>query len=444
MPTPVPLLTIGDSHFCSFCVGAAIGSALSPLVDSQSRRGIRASAREPDRRENNNINRKSLVTIFNATLDRVSRSGCGELASLVFPLRHSALVQQRRAALIISRVRIVAGLFALLTPLWILVDYCAFSWPLWGILAGGRVLVSLAFGVLACSFTRSDAMSDAYQALGLLLVIPTLFYLFSHPLMNLFEMGEFASALAVGYAFLPFVMVAGLAMFPITALEGVLFALPLSLAVVLVAFTQLHVISWAEYAGSIWLLILITMVATLSGMMQLHFMMALVVQASHDNLTKGFTRRTGEELLELLFRQAERQKMPLALVFLDLDDFKSINDSYGHDEGDNALRQAAEHIQAVLRRGDILVRWGGEEFLVIMPNTDTAGARMAIDRLLRKAGLGLRPNGLPLTASMGVAERLANGTTDWMRLVEIADQRMYQAKQRGKNRIVLTDDRDVA
>ncbi|EAR22030.1 GGDEF domain protein [Nitrococcus mobilis Nb-231] len=340
-------------------------------------------------------------------------------------------------------MRIVAGLFALLTPWWILVDYYAFSWPLWGILTGSRVLASLAFGILACSFARSDAMPDAYHALSLLLAIPTLFYLFSHPLMSAFNMDAFASMLAVGYAFLPFVMVAGLAMFPITALEGLLFALPSGLAVLLVAFMQLDVSGWAEYAGSMWLLLLISMVATLAGIMQLHFMMVLVVQASHDTLTKGFTRRTGEELLGLLYRQAERQKTPLALAFMDLDNFKSINDTYGHDEGDNALRQAAKRIQEGVRRGDILVRWGGEEFLVIMPNTDIAGARIAIDRL-HATGFGYRPNGSLLTASIGVAERLADDTASWMRLVELADQRMYRAKQHGKNRAVLTDGQEVA
>ncbi|WP_232210399.1 GGDEF domain-containing protein [Nitrococcus mobilis] len=383
------------------------------------------------------------MAVLNTALDRVGRSGCGDAASLVLPSRHSALVQHRRATLIISRVRIVAGLFALLTPWWILVDYYAFSWPLWGILTGSRVLASLAFGILACSFARSDAMPDAYHALSLLLAIPTLFYLFSHPLMSAFNMDAFASMLAVGYAFLPFVMVAGLAMFPITALEGLLFALPSGLAVLLVAFMQLDVSGWAEYAGSMWLLLLISMVATLAGIMQLHFMMVLVVQASHDTLTKGFTRRTGEELLGLLYRQAERQKTPLALAFMDLDNFKSINDTYGHDEGDNALRQAAKRIQEGVRRGDILVRWGGEEFLVIMPNTDIAGARIAIDRL-HATGFGYRPNGSLLTASIGVAERLADDTASWMRLVELADQRMYRAKQHGKNRAVLTDGQEVA
>ncbi|MCO6440806.1 MAG: GGDEF domain-containing protein [Nitrococcus mobilis] len=340
-------------------------------------------------------------------------------------------------------MRIVAGLFALLTPGWILVDYYAFGWPLWSILAVGRVLASLAFGMLACSFVRSDAMPDAYRALGLLLAIPTLFYLFSHPLMSLFEMDALASLVAMGYTFLPFVMVAGLAMFPITALEGLLFASPSGLAMLLLAFLQLDVSGWADYAGSMWLLLLISMVATFAGMMQLHFMMAVVVQTSHDTLTKGFTRRTGEELLDLLYRQAERQKTPLALAFMDLDNFKAINDSYGHDEGDNALRQAAKHIRGILRRGDILVRWGGEEFLVIMPNTDIAGARIAIDRLLA-IGLGYRPNGFPLTFSMGGAERLADDTANWMRLVEIADQRMYRAKQHGKNRAVLTDEQEIA
>ncbi|MDN5848023.1 MAG: GGDEF domain-containing protein [Nitrococcus sp.] len=389
------------------------------------------------------INVQALVTVLNAAFARISNVAGIELASLLLPSRHSVLVQRRRADLITSRVRIVAGLFALLTPLWILIDYLAFSWPLWGLLAGGRVLASLAFAMLACLFIRSDTMPDAYRGFALLLAIPTLFYLFAHPLLNLFDTGELAAVPAAGYAFLPFVMMAGLAMFPITALEGALFFSPLGLAVILVAFTRFDVISWAKFAGSIWLLILISLVATLAGMMQLHFMLALVMRASRDNLTKGFTRHAGEEVLHLLFQLAERQGAPLALIFMDLDDFKAINDSRGHEEGDHALRQAAERIQGILRHGDVLVRWGGEEFVLVLPNTNTAGACIVIDRL-REVGFGVRPEGLPLTASMGVAERLADGAANWMQLIDIADQRMYHAKRRGKNRVVFADAAEIA
>jgi len=88
-----------------------------------------------------------------------------------------------------------------------------------------------------------------------------------------------------------------------------------------------------------------------------------------------------------------------------------------------------------MRRGDALVRWGGEEFLLLMPNTDIVHARQAMERLCA-SGLGLRPDGKPLTASIGLAETLADHCIQGEQLVEIADQRMYHAKQQGRNRIV--------
>jgi diguanylate cyclase (GGDEF)-like protein len=84
----------------------------------------------------------------------------------------------------------------------------------------------------------------------------------------------------------------------------------------------------------------------------------------------------------------------------------------------------------------MLVRWGGEEFVVILPGASGEEARQVLERV-RSAGLGQRPDGSLLTASIGVAERVLDNAEDWSRLVEIADQRMYQAKTSGKNRIVL-------
>lgn len=124
-----------------------------------------------------------------------------------------------------------------------------------------------------------------------------------------------------------------------------------------------------------------------------------------------------------------------ALLFVDLDGFKSVNDRYGHDEGDRVLRDAAEAIRKILRTSDVLVRWGGEEFVVVMPNTTQEGAVKAAERL-RAAGLGLRPDGTAQTASIGVAEYTADRPADWEALVDLADHRMYLAKQAGKNRVV--------
>lgn len=358
-----------------------------------------------------------------------------ELRNLLFTAGHTPLLARRRAEMIISRVRMVAALFALFTPLWIVVDVLVFTWPVSVMLAAGRLVTSLAFGLLALSYGKSTRMADAYRALAMMFCIPTLFFIYSHPLLSHFYMEGTAAAIAAGYAFLPFVMVAGLSVFPLTVVEGALFALPVLLAEAMVALMQLDMLSWSSHLGAFWLLLLIAAVAALAGMSQLSFMISLVGQASHDGLTGCFSRSSGEELMDIQFHIAARSGAPLSVVFADLDNFKGVNDGSGHDAGDRVLSIAAEALRSNLRTGDVLLRWGGEEFAIILPDTDCATAAKAVARLC-EWGLGSRPEGGRLTASFGIAERLADRAKDWRQLVEIADQRMYQAKLAGKDRCV--------
>ncbi|MGE4278826.1 MAG: diguanylate cyclase [Magnetospirillum sp.] len=345
-------------------------------------------------------------------------------------------MQRRRALLILSRVRLVAFTFAILTPLWIPVDLMIFERALGMYLAALRVLASIAFVLLGLSYRSADSISIARWGLVWLLSIPTVFFLISHPLLAQFAITDPAQqVIAAGYAFLPFVMVAGLSVFPITALEGAALSTPLLLAYLLTGILGYQLLPFASHLGAQWLLLLLAVVSTLSGMSQLHFMSQLVDQSSHDGLTRAYNRRVGEEIVAQQFLTAVRSSGPLSLAFVDLDNFKSINDRYGHEEGDNTLRNASAALRKVLRRGDVLVRWGGEEFLALMPNTDAEGARIALSRL-RDAGLGMRPDGSPVTASIGVAERLADGASAWSELVEKADQRMYMAKQSGKDKVI--------
>lgn len=384
--------------------------------------------------------RRGTNAYFDGALARFSRElSRAILHDLTVPGAHSPLVQRRRAGLIVSRVRWVAAVFAVLTPLWIGVDLSIFPEPLAWWLAGLRILASAAFAAVALAFRNTEDMKVANLALGALLAIPTVFFLISDPLVSGYPIEGLAQALAAGYAFLPFVMVAGLSVFPITALEGAIFSAPLILATIGIVAGDFELLPFRTYLGALWLLGLIAVVATLAGMSQLHFMIQLVNQASHDALTKVYTRRVGEELLDVQFSTAMRAGSTLSLAFVDLDNFKSVNDRYGHEEGDNTLRKASDQLRKVLRRGDILIRWGGEEFLVVMPGTDEKGARVAIERL-RAEGLGQRPDGTEQTASIGVAERIADNATDWADLVEKADQRMYMAKKSGKDRVVTIGD----
>lgn len=360
---------------------------------------------------------------------------CEGLSCLASPSKHPPLLARRRAEIIISRVRLVAAMFAVLTPLWIAVDVMVFALPLSIMLGSGRVVTSLAFGALALSYGNSQRIQDAYRALAIMFAIPTLFFIYSHLMLSHFQNEGAAAVIAAGYAFLPFVMVAGLSVFPLTALEGVMFATPVLLSEALVALMQLNHMNWSTHLGAFWLMLLITATATLAGMSQLAFMVALVHQATHDPLTRCFSRASGEELLNLQFNIAVRNGSSLSVVFVDLDKFKSINDGYGHEAGDRVLVAAVEALRTTLRSGDALVRWGGEEFLIVLPNTHCASAVTMLERL-RTVGLGQRPDGGPLTASYGIAEISADCAKDVQHLVEIADQRMYQAKQGGRDRWV--------
>ncbi len=357
-----------------------------------------------------------------------------ELTQLLTPRRHSLLLSQRRATMIVNRVRLFALLFAVLTPLWGIIDLMVFSYPLWANLALCRLLTSAAFVCLLLLYRPNGQMFDAYRAIAILFAIPTAFYIASHSLLEGQQLTQFSAAVATGYAFLPFVLMAGLAIFPLSLLENLLLVALLLIAQALAGYLSWSTLNWPSFAGGFWLLMLIAGVTALASMSQLAFMITMVRQAIHDPLTGILSRGSGEEILTLQWRLAQRSVTPLALAFIDIDHFKQINDRFGHEAGDQALCQAARHLQAGLRSCDMLLRWGGEEFLLIMPNTDLAQARHALQRSIG-AGLGARPDGQPLTASIGLAERLHDRLEDVRQLLELADQRMYRAKHNGRNQL---------
>lgn len=358
-----------------------------------------------------------------------------ELGLLALPQLHPALLARRRATMIVNRVRLFALLFAVLTPLWSLIDLLVFPFPLWVNLALMRVLAGVTFASLVLHYKPSGELFDAYRAIALLFTIPTVFYIASATILHGNELTGFSAAMAAGYAFLPFVLLAGLSIFPLTLLENVIIASPILFAQGLAGAMGWVTLDWPSFAGAFWLLLLITGVSMLAGMSQLAFMMALVRQAIRDPLTGVFSRASAEEMLELQFTIARRSETALSVAFIDLDHFKGINDRFGHEAGDKALLDMTGTVSQHLRRGDLLTRWGGEEFLLIMPNTDLHQAHAAMVRM-RGIGFGLRPDNTPLTASIGIAECGADQRGDWKSLVELADQRMYQAKQGGRDQVV--------
>jgi diguanylate cyclase (GGDEF)-like protein len=161
-------------------------------------------------------------------------------------------------------------------------------------------------------------------------------------------------------------------------------------------------------------------------------------RALTDALTGLANKRSIEDTLKRMSAQAGRSLSPLAAVMLDLDHFKQINDLFGHDRGDDVLAAVGLTITQVLRDSDFAGRYGGEEFLVLLPDTNREGALETAERL--RAALGaMRVPGeeRKVTASLGVAV-LPDDAGDSAQLLRHADRALYAAKQAGRNRVETT------
>jgi diguanylate cyclase (GGDEF)-like protein len=160
--------------------------------------------------------------------------------------------------------------------------------------------------------------------------------------------------------------------------------------------------------------------------------------ASIDPLTGAYNRRTFMELAEKELSRARRFDSPLSLIILDLDHFKRVNDTYGHLAGDGALKAFADIVRAEMRKEDIFVRYGGEEFCLLLPDVPGTGAVALAGRIrkaIEKEPLNIGGHQISLTTSAGVAARIDENPEDLDRLIARADEALYLAKNRGRNRV---------
>ncbi|MGF1757639.1 sensor domain-containing diguanylate cyclase [Photobacterium sagamiensis] len=162
-------------------------------------------------------------------------------------------------------------------------------------------------------------------------------------------------------------------------------------------------------------------------------------RANYDGLTNLLNRRALSELLTKQFAYHQTHSNPLCCVLIDLDNFKAINDQYGHHVGDIILKVFASISKKNIRESDIICRWGGEEFVLILPNTDIEQAEFIAERLcdaITKLRVATSSGHVSFSASMGVSS-LSNNTSNVDLLLSKADNALYQAKHQGKNRVVI-------
>jgi diguanylate cyclase (GGDEF)-like protein len=163
--------------------------------------------------------------------------------------------------------------------------------------------------------------------------------------------------------------------------------------------------------------------------------------ARTDALTGLANKRALEEALYRDLSRADRDKTNLAVAIVDVDHFKQVNDRHGHSVGDIVLARVAQLLATNLRSGDLATRYGGEEFVLILPGSNAFGAKLAAERLrkvLEKSPIAVPGEPLTITASFGVASVCGPGCgRSGKELLERADAALYAAKRNGRNRVVM-------
>ena len=208
-------------------------------------------------------------------------------------------------------------------------------------------------------------------------------------------------------------------------------------------FTLFTVYSYSCYPndinpGVIYILVSICVIAFFSYLFENYrrenfkWRRQLVLLKNIDSLTGIYNRSKFDEEMELLLTANEKEGVPFSLILFDIDNFKMINDSYGHVQGDEVIVNLTQIVKNSIRSTDIFTRWGGDEFFILLPNTDKVEAVESAKRIERNISENW-DNELTVTCSFGIIEyKTGEEVADFIRR---ADKLMYQAKDQGKNRL---------
>lgn len=336
-----------------------------------------------------------------------------------------------RAEYINSRVRLLALLFAVLTPLWIPVDYLILPWDHFQQMILARLCFSLVLLWLWFRTAYIHSLDKARTRLIILMVTPALFHLSTQ-----FILGEhLLDERLASYTFLPFLIIAIHCVFPLTLKEGLLLACFTIFTLSTDELIQQRMLTLASL-NNLWLLGVIMGIAIWAQLSQLHMQLKLFEQATTDSLTRLLNRRSFMSQVENELSRSERYHRPLTMALFDLDYFKKVNDTYGHQAGDKVLVRFAELLKEELRTTDIVGRFGGEEFIVALPETSVTEAKKVIERILancRQQVVKAGEHQITFTASAGLGEVLV----DVLSSINYVDEALYRAKAQGRDRVEL-------
>ena len=350
---------------------------------------------------------------------------------------HSRDFCNSRAEYISIRIRTLAFIFAVLAPIWVPIDYMVMDSVTFQQFLMLRLGFSASFLALTVWGTQCSKLAMARLRIALFILIPGLFYFASHTLL---PNNSSDNAILLGYSFLPLLVMALMAIVPLTLLEGVSF---LGLIIAIFVGTQLFDNSLFELTtmGQLWLLVLLGTVALWVEITQLHMLMRLYREATRDALTGLINRRVLAGKIEQELASHHSAGDTLCVMLFDLDLFKRINDTHGHHTGDLVLQAFAEILQEHCRDTFVAGRYGGEEFLAILPHCGVETATQLAEQIRSACHqvtvCSSDDQEVNFTTSVGVAQ-LKEKESAQMLLTRV-DEGLYKAKAAGRDFVAVAE-----
>ena len=349
---------------------------------------------------------------------------------------HSRDFNGSRADYINIRVRVLAITLAVITPSWIPLDFVILSPSHASAMTVMRIVAALLFLSLALWTRPLHNLAIARLRLVLLIGLLGLCHVGAQLILG----GSTSEGLLIGYSFLPYLLIALQSIFPLTLLES-LGMVAMVMALVAGVEGYFGVLLTLPVLAELWLMGLLAGIALWAQMAQLHKLLSLYHQATRDPLTNLFNRRAFMERFLSEYHRSNRYDRPMTVVLFDLDRFKRVNDTYGHLTGDAVLKTFSQLLTSKLRTSDLVGRYGGEEFLILLPETGVQAARELAERIRSDCENtpmhGPHDEVVNVTVSGGVAELTHD--EDIPELINRVDDCLYNAKKQGRNRVVMAD-----
>lgn len=353
-------------------------------------------------------------------------------ADILSALLHTRDFKDSRAGYIASRLRFMAFFFAVAVPLYIPVDYFTLKAEHFMPIVIARCILSLAHIAIGLSTLLNLTLRQVNTLVAMEILAASLFYVVTMGIL----LGGSNGVPPIGYSFMPFLIIAMLGVFPLTLASSLLIMM-----LVVGSYAGLQIWLGAlfsrETLDALYLFLLFMGIILWLQSGQLLMLLKLYRESTRDPLTGLINRRVLMKFLEGEIDQNLKSGRHFSVLMLDLDRFKRINDDYGHLTGDMVLMATARMLEHELRLGDIVARFGGEEFVVVLPGVTEDMAAAVAERIC-KACTGVRVlatdgREVTFTCSIGVTEYISGEAIE-ITLGRV-DDALYDAKNLGRNRV---------